>query len=58
MIRIHQFDLQLAHTPIHAVQGLSSDLKRTPDTLEDLKFVLIVITKIRAMSLDVELQYR
>ena len=45
-------------TAICSTQGLSNDLKRAPDTLEDLKFVLIVITKIRAMSLDVELQYR
>ena len=40
------------------MQGLSEGLKRTPDTLEDLKFVLSVIAKIRAMSLDAELQCR
>ena len=40
------------------LQGLSSDLTRSPDTLEDLKFVLSAIAKIRSMSLDVEMQYR
>ena len=43
---------------LYTMQGLSDDLKRSPDTLEDLKFVLSVIAKIRVMSLDVELQYR
>ena len=33
-------------------------MTRAPDTLEDLKFVLGVIAKIRAMSLDVEILYR
>ena len=37
-------------------QGLSNDLKRAPDTLENLKFVLRVIANIRDMSLDVELK--
>ena len=40
------------------LQGLSSDLTRPPDTLEDLKFVLSAIAKIRSMSLEVEIQYR
>ena len=38
-------------------QGLTDDLKREPDTLEDLKFVLRVIADIRDKSLDVELRY-
>ena len=40
------------------LQRLSADLKRSPNTLEDLKFVLSVIANIRAISLDVELRYR
>ena len=40
------------------IQRLSADLKRLPNTLEDLKFVLSVIANIRAISLDVELRYR
>ncbi|XP_041455872.1 dynein heavy chain 10, axonemal-like [Lytechinus variegatus] len=36
--------------------GLASDLKRAPDTLEDLKFVLRVISDIRDMSLTVEMR--
>lgn len=39
------------------IDGLAFDLKRVPDTLEDLKFVLSVIARIRLMSLDVELRY-
>ena len=39
------------------LQGLTDDLKREPDTLEDLKFVLRVIADIRDKSLDVELRY-
>ena len=39
------------------LQGLTEDLKRPPDTLEDLKFVLRVIADIRDKSLDVELRY-
>lgn len=39
------------------MQGLTGDLKRPPDTLEDLKFVLRVIADIRDKSLDVELRY-
>ena len=42
----------------YELQGLSKDLTRPPDTLEDLKFVLSVIARIRAMSLDVEILYR
>lgn len=37
---------------------MSNDLKRVPDTLEDLKFVLRVIASIRDMSLDVELRIK
>ena len=37
-------------------QNLASDLKRAPDTLEDLKFVLRVISDIRDMSLTVEMR--
>ncbi|XP_065893265.1 dynein axonemal heavy chain 10-like isoform X1 [Dysidea avara] len=40
------------------LEGLFADLKRPPDTLEDLKFVLSVIANIRATSLTVELKYR
>ncbi len=40
------------------VQGLSSSLKQAPDTLEDLKLVLSVIARIRAMSLEAEMKYR
>lgn len=39
-------------------QDLSEDLTRSPDTLEDLKVVLSVISNIRSMSLDVEMKYR
>lgn len=42
---------------IYLLQGLSEDLKRPPDTLEDLKFVLRVIADIRDKSLEVELRY-
>ncbi|XP_072163343.1 dynein axonemal heavy chain 10-like [Diadema setosum] len=35
---------------------MAADLKRAPDTLEDLKFVLRVISDIRDMSLTVELR--
>ncbi|EDO35852.1 predicted protein [Nematostella vectensis] len=38
------------------IETLCTDLKRAPDTLEDLKFVLRVIADIRDMSLDVELR--
>lgn len=43
---------------ILTLQNLSNDLKRVPDTLEDLKFVLRVIASIRDMSLDVELRIK
>lgn len=33
-------------------------MTQSPDTLEDLKSVLSVISNIRSMSLDVEIQYR
>ncbi|KAK3539191.1 hypothetical protein QTP86_029601 [Hemibagrus guttatus] len=39
-------------------QQLSENLKRSPDTLEDLKFVLGTIYNIRNMSLRVEIRYR
>ena len=41
-----------------APQNLSSDLKHSPESLEELKFVLSVISQIRAMSLDVEMRIR
>lgn len=41
-----------------SMQTLSNDLTRSPDSLENLKFVLSVIARIRAMSLDVEILYR
>ena len=40
------------------IQRSSASLKRSPTTLEDLKFVLSAIANIRAISLDVELRYR
>lgn len=40
------------------VQGLSGDLKHSPESLEELKFVLSAIARIRAMSLDVEMTCR
>ena len=40
------------------VQALSSDLKHSPEFLDDLKFVLSAIARIRAMSLDVEMTCR
>ena len=40
------------------LQGLSNDLKCSPTSLEELKFVLEVIANIRSMSLDVEMRYR
>ena len=43
---------------MYYLQGLSNDLKCQPTTLEDLKFVLGVIARIRSMSVDVELKYR
>ena len=50
--------LLLYHQWFHFVvfQGLSNDLKRSPETLEDLKFVLSVIASIRDMQLNVELR--
>ena len=41
---------------LFSLQGHSQDLKRSPDTLEDLKFVLSSIANIRDMQLDVELR--
>lgn len=38
-------------------QQLSENLKRSPSTLEDLKFVLGTISDIRDMSLTVELRF-
>uniref|UniRef100_W5K6M6 Dynein axonemal heavy chain 10 n=1 Tax=Astyanax mexicanus TaxID=7994 RepID=W5K6M6_ASTMX len=40
------------------LQQLSENLKKSPDTLEDLKFVLSTISNIRDMSVDVELRFR
>lgn len=34
---------------------MGKDLERSPDTLEDLKFVLGVISNIKQMSLQVEM---
>ncbi|XP_066466098.1 dynein axonemal heavy chain 10 [Tiliqua scincoides] len=39
------------------IERLSQNLKTTPNTLEDLKYVLGTIAEIRAMSLAVELKY-
>ncbi|XP_017580699.2 dynein heavy chain 10, axonemal [Pygocentrus nattereri] len=39
------------------LQQLSENLKRTPNTLEDLKFVLGTISNIRNMSLTVEMRF-
>ncbi|XP_062874230.1 dynein axonemal heavy chain 10 [Trichomycterus rosablanca] len=39
-------------------QQLSDNLKRPPNTLEDLKFVLGTISSIRDMSLSVEMRFR
>ena len=48
------------HTDVYfsILQELSANLVVSPDTLEDLKSVLSVISSIRSMSLDVEVQYR
>ncbi|XP_053327864.1 dynein axonemal heavy chain 10 [Spea bombifrons] len=40
------------------LEKLSTNLKKSPETLEDLKFVLATIASIRDMSLTVELRYR
>ncbi|XP_076854099.1 dynein axonemal heavy chain 10 [Brachyhypopomus gauderio] len=49
-----------AREDLHALQSelqqLSADLKRTPGTLQDLKFVLGTISNIRNMSLTVEMR--
>ncbi|XP_044296574.1 dynein axonemal heavy chain 10 isoform X1 [Varanus komodoensis] len=39
------------------IERLSHNLKTTPSTLEDLKFILGTIAEIKDMSLEVELQY-
>uniref|UniRef100_A0A8D0HBM0 Dynein axonemal heavy chain 10 n=1 Tax=Sphenodon punctatus TaxID=8508 RepID=A0A8D0HBM0_SPHPU len=39
------------------IERLSQNLSKTPDTLEDLKFVLGTIAEIKDMSLEVELKY-
>ncbi|XP_077995609.1 dynein axonemal heavy chain 10-like isoform X2 [Glandiceps talaboti] len=39
------------------LEQLSEDLKKSPDTLEDLKFVLRVIADIKDMSLNVEMRF-
>ena len=38
------------------IDGLNDDLKRIPDTLEDLKFVLKTISNIQDLTLEVELR--
>ena len=38
----------------HPLQEKSNDLETSPDSLEDLKYVLRTITDIKDMSLDVE----
>lgn len=40
------------------LQHLSKNLKKSPNTLEDLKFVLATIAEIRSKSLVMELRYR
>ncbi|XP_053509735.1 dynein axonemal heavy chain 10 isoform X2 [Ictalurus furcatus] len=51
-----------AREELHALrnefQQLSDNLKRSPDTLENLKFILGTISDIRNMSLRVEMRYR
>lgn len=37
---------------------LAKNLKKSPSTLEDLKFVLATIAEIRSKSLAMELRYR
>ena len=37
---------------------LNKDLNQSPDSLENLKFVLQKISDIKDMSVDVEMQYR
>uniref|UniRef100_K7FM63 Dynein axonemal heavy chain 10 n=1 Tax=Pelodiscus sinensis TaxID=13735 RepID=K7FM63_PELSI len=39
------------------IERLSQNLRKTPDSLEDLKFVLATIAEIKDMSLQVELKY-
>lgn len=39
------------------ITEFSADLDRTPDTLEDLKFILNLIAKITAESMEIELQF-
>lgn len=57
-------ELEVRAQALHALlilansQELSSNLKRPPNTLEDLKFVLSTIAQIRAMSLEVEMRCR
>lgn len=41
----------------HCKQQLSDNLKTSPDTLENLKFILGTIADIRNMSLRVEMRY-
>ena len=40
------------------IDGLGNDLERSPDTLEDLKFVLKTISNIQDITLDVETRAR
>ena len=40
------------------LQGKSADLDHTPDSLDDLKFILRTISDIKNMSLEVETKTR
>lgn len=53
---LKQYTCNVFFSLVFYVQGLASDLKRAPDTLEDLKFVLRVISDIRDMSLTVDMR--
>ena len=57
-LRVAPLQLSLfSFSYLNLSQGLTDDLTRAPDTLEDLKFVLRVIADIRDKSLEVELRY-
>uniref|UniRef100_A0A452SER6 Dynein axonemal heavy chain 10 n=1 Tax=Ursus americanus TaxID=9643 RepID=A0A452SER6_URSAM len=46
------------HTLCEEMESLAKSLKKSPSTLEDLKFVLATIAEIRSKSLVMELRYR
>ncbi|XP_046496348.1 dynein axonemal heavy chain 10 isoform X7 [Equus quagga] len=46
------------HSLHEEIEHLSKNLKKSPNTLEDLKFVLATIAEIRSKSLVMELRYR